>query len=269
MQLGAALRLAEISVEKSDTAGWRRAISSMEKAASYPGQNNFVLRSSVEIIRAVLFNQLRHQERIPDWLKEGKGTEQLPPSMRGSALFVQLSYFMHEGESARLAGLAEAARETLSRESILGDGLITLLAAVGHLSLENPVRTAELLNHAAEKILPDGFVYPFALYFWMLQGMPEELVRRQYPDHLVRFIAIKDRFIAGFNTLHAGVIGEELPCDLTPREREVAVLAASGLRNGEIAEKLSISENTVRFHLRTVFQKLDIDRRARLADVLR
>lgn len=55
---------------------------------------------------------------------------------------------------------------------------------------------------------------------------------------------------------------------LTRREYEVALLAADGLRNNEIAEKLFVSENTVRAHLRSVFQKLDIDRRAKLAKKL-
>ncbi|MGE5529674.1 MAG: response regulator transcription factor [Patescibacteria group bacterium] len=55
----------------------------------------------------------------------------------------------------------------------------------------------------------------------------------------------------------------------TAREYEVARLAAAGLRNGEIAARLMVTENTVRFHLRTIFQKLDIDRRAKLAERLK
>jgi len=48
-----------------------------------------------------------------------------------------------------------------------------------------------------------------------------------------------------------------------------AELAAEGLRNNEIAEQLFVSENTVRAHLRSIYQKLDIDRRAKLAKKLR
>ena len=56
---------------------------------------------------------------------------------------------------------------------------------------------------------------------------------------------------------------------LTNREYEIAMLAAEGLRNNEIAEMLFVSENTVRAHLRTVYQKLDIDRRTRLVHKLK
>jgi LuxR family maltose regulon positive regulatory protein len=53
--------------------------------------------------------------------------------------------------------------------------------------------------------------------------------------------------------------------DLTTREREVARLAAQGMRNREIAKKLYISEGTVRNHLSIIYQKLNIDRRGKLS----
>ena len=56
---------------------------------------------------------------------------------------------------------------------------------------------------------------------------------------------------------------------LTDREREVAELAARGLRNHEIAGELHISENTVKHHLKNAFQKMNIDRRSRLIEMLR
>ncbi len=43
---------------------------------------------------------------------------------------------------------------------------------------------------------------------------------------------------------------------LTPREREILVLLAQGMSNQEIARRLIISERTVRFHLRNIYEKL-------------
>ncbi|NLO48999.1 MAG: response regulator transcription factor [Clostridiales bacterium] len=84
-----------------------------------------------------------------------------------------------------------------------------------------------------------------------------------------RFTEIRKHFLSGFTKLRSNLTAEELPVDLTTREREIALLAASGLCNSEIAEKLTISDSTVRAHMRTIFQKLDIDRRARLAEKLK
>jgi DNA-binding CsgD family transcriptional regulator len=48
---------------------------------------------------------------------------------------------------------------------------------------------------------------------------------------------------------------------LTPREIEILQLVAQGLSNREIAEKLFVSENTVKTHCRRTFEKLGAKRR--------
>ena len=57
--------------------------------------------------------------------------------------------------------------------------------------------------------------------------------------------------------------------DLTKRERQVAQAVADGLSNREIAERLSISERTVKARLTSVFQKMDVRDRVQLALLLR
>lgn len=59
---------------------------------------------------------------------------------------------------------------------------------------------------------------------------------------------------------------EQLKIDqLTPREREIAGVACTGATNKQIAEKLSISEATVRHHLGVIFSKLGVSTRSELA----
>ncbi|MDT8306743.1 MAG: response regulator transcription factor [Anaerolineae bacterium] len=50
--------------------------------------------------------------------------------------------------------------------------------------------------------------------------------------------------------------------DLTPREHEVLALVARGATNTEIATTLTISENTVKFHMKNILQKLQARNRA-------
>ena len=52
---------------------------------------------------------------------------------------------------------------------------------------------------------------------------------------------------------------------LTPREVEIVRMVAAGLRNKEIADKLSISEGTVKIHLHHIYEKLELDGRLALA----
>jgi DNA-binding CsgD family transcriptional regulator len=56
---------------------------------------------------------------------------------------------------------------------------------------------------------------------------------------------------------------------LTPRQREIAELAARGLTTPEIADVLAISPNTVKHRLKEIFQRLSINNRVELVHVLR
>jgi two-component system nitrate/nitrite response regulator NarL len=57
---------------------------------------------------------------------------------------------------------------------------------------------------------------------------------------------------------------------LTPREREVLVLAAAGHPTSEIAERLHMSPTTVKTHLHRTYQKLGVgDRTAAVAEAMR
>lgn len=49
---------------------------------------------------------------------------------------------------------------------------------------------------------------------------------------------------------------------LTPREKEILTLLASGARNKDIADALFISERTVKVHVTSLMQKLDANTRA-------
>jgi DNA-binding NarL/FixJ family response regulator len=57
----------------------------------------------------------------------------------------------------------------------------------------------------------------------------------------------------------AMVASEQSP--LTSRELEVLQLVASGATNGEIAQKLWVTEQTVKFHLSNVYRKLEVGNR--------
>ncbi|MBW7881299.1 MAG: response regulator transcription factor [Caldilineaceae bacterium] len=53
---------------------------------------------------------------------------------------------------------------------------------------------------------------------------------------------------------------------LTPREQEIVTLISQGLTNREIAERLTVTINTVKTHRQHIYQKLDLRNRAGLID---
>ena len=64
--------------------------------------------------------------------------------------------------------------------------------------------------------------------------------------------------------LHREAAVRETGKNLTPREFEIVRMITQGLRNKAIAERLSISEGTVKIHLHNIYEKLGVDGRLEL-----
>ena len=56
---------------------------------------------------------------------------------------------------------------------------------------------------------------------------------------------------------------------LTNKERRLLTYVAMGLSNKDLAERLSVSTNTVKWHLRNIFEKLQINNRMQAVAVAR
>jgi DNA-binding NarL/FixJ family response regulator len=69
----------------------------------------------------------------------------------------------------------------------------------------------------------------------------------------------------GITIRRSNVLG---PGALSPQQLEIARLAAAGLTNKEIGERLFLSHRTVGTHLYQIFPKLGITSRAALRDAL-
>ncbi|MGY0556810.1 MULTISPECIES: response regulator [unclassified Lysobacter] len=88
----------------------------------------------------------------------------------------------------------------------------------------------------------------------------------------VREVAAGRRYLASNIAQHlafSGLAGSETPFDvLSPRELEVALLLVQGLRQEEIARRLSLSAKTVNTHKTRLFDKLAITDSIALARLL-
>ena len=68
--------------------------------------------------------------------------------------------------------------------------------------------------------------------------------------------------------LTIGQLPDAGPASLTPRQLQIATLAAAGLTNKQIGERLYLSPRTVATHLHQLFPKLGVTTHAALRDAL-
>jgi DNA-binding NarL/FixJ family response regulator len=78
--------------------------------------------------------------------------------------------------------------------------------------------------------------------------------------------AVADGLVWMPPAMQAALVGQDGPAakKLTPRESEIVRYVAVGMRNAEVATRLSLSESTVKTHLTNIFQKLGIRDRIEL-----
>jgi DNA-binding NarL/FixJ family response regulator len=81
-------------------------------------------------------------------------------------------------------------------------------------------------------------------------------------DHAVIDPAVQHHLIDAIATTRTRESTPKLPDGLTPREAEVLSLIAAGLSNTEIAERLVVTEGTIKSHINHLFAKIDARDRA-------
>jgi DNA-binding NarL/FixJ family response regulator len=77
--------------------------------------------------------------------------------------------------------------------------------------------------------------------------------------------AVMKQFASGGDTGSHGTVRPRDRSPLSQREREIVALVAQGYKNKEMAEKMFISEQTVKNHLHNIFDKLGVSDRLELA----
>lgn len=101
-----------------------------------------------------------------------------------------------------------------------------------------------------------------AMGYLLKDAVPEDLIRVIHEVHAGR------RAVS--NSIDAKMAARSTQHPLTTREIQILQLLVKGMRNKEIGVKLSISEETVRVHLKSIFVKFGVhDRTAALAEALR
>ena len=91
------------------------------------------------------------------------------------------------------------------------------------------------------------------------EGAAALVHKSEPPERLLQAIAAA---AAGGRDFPAAIRRQPPMEALTKRERELLASLAGGATNNQLAEELGVSVNTVKFHLRNLYEKLDVRNRA-------
>lgn len=171
------------------------------------------------------------------------------------------SRFFPGGTDEQIGWFNDLCRKTLTPE--IAATLLQSRAMIDVTDLLGEVRAQTLVLHAS-----GDAVVPITEGHILAAGIPAaQFVELDSNNHvLLEHEPAWKRFcdeVLEFTGLKGSAYGEDRAfAALSPREREVLALMTEGLGNAQIAERLSISEKTVRNHVSNLFDKLGLWTRA-------
>lgn len=171
------------------------------------------------------------------------------------------SRFIPEGTDEQIGWFNDLCLKTTSPE--IAARLLESRATINAVELLGEVRTPTLVLHSR-----NDDVVPISEGHILAAGIPDaqfiELDSRNHVllEHEPAWERLCSEVLEFTGLKRLTREDESAFGSLSPREREVLALITTGLGNAEIAERLSISEKTVRNHVSNLFDKLGVWTRA-------
>ena len=262
--LCAKLVMARIALLRGDAEGYCTTVEHIRQYADM--KHGRYTERAAQLCLGSLALTLGETQELANWLNNLDAIEKnLYPATvpYGQMLYGKL--LLLEQRYSELYGISQPVLELAQEKNyLLPQIYLKIYLAVAALSGGQQVQAQSLLNEALEMALPDQVYLPFAEHgalLPLLEAARDSGFDCQKIDHIISLCA---RQQAGIQVVHKSI--RMVKSSLTPRERDVALLARDRLSTREIADRLLISENTVKSVLKIVYQKLEVASKGQLAD---
>ena len=223
-------------------------------------EETFILMPTVDLCQAWLATMLGRPELIPAWITEPNAAQTLMAVVAASFWTIYNQVMLAQGDYAQAAACAARTLE-LCRDNHRALGMLyaQIHLAVAYDQLGKSGEAMELLHQALDMAVPDRLRLPFAESGRLVRPILVKLKKNGiYPTEIDRILYLIDELDKGCKQIMETSFGQCPDYGLSDREMEIARMAAQRRTTNEIAQALELSPNTVKNHLKRVFEKLDI-----------
>ncbi len=279
--LSAGMLLGLCAIWKGDTELWNLAKQHICEAPWKNDTDRDILSLSLTALDSTVYDI----GSFPEWFKIGN-FEPLHPDALPAAKVFYARYLYGTGYSVAskilemegmhgltLMKLLPHAVEPMISQAMADKSVIAELylrmtcASIYHYSGDD-TQAIRHLDRAIALALPDRLFGILAEHRRMLDSLLDERLMLVDPTAVERVQSLYETFNVGFSKLNASIRNRIIDLSLSTREREVAKLAAFGMSNVEIAERMHLSMASVKQIVRTAIYKTGVENKAALAFIL-
>ena len=271
--LSAGMLLAMCAVWKGDINMWRKAKVHIAEAPAKNDDDRDVMQLAISAVDIMVYNV----ESFPEWFKKGR-FEPIHKDAYPAAKVYYAKYLyafgyavamgLHRVEGTQglyiMSVISYAVEPMISwaraNNTIMSEIYLRLTCAAIYHNCGKEADAIDHIDKAIELALPDKFYGVLAEYCRALDTLMEKRLSLIDEDAWKEVKKLYKIYNEGWSKLSGAIRGKRILTTLSDKEREVAKLAAFGMTNPEIAEKLHMSLPAVKQAIRIVMEKSGMSR---------
>ena len=271
--LSAGKLLAFCAIWRGDLQLWRKAKQYIAHTPAATDNDRDILHLTISAVDSMLYDVTS----FPEWFKIGcfepLPKDSLPAAKVFYAKYLYASAYAVATRQTELYGvkgmsfmsvlplaLEPMISQTMADNSIMAEAYLRMTCATIYQNSGNEAQAIRHVDKAISLALPDKLYGFLAEYCRPLGPLLEKRLTLVDPEAWKIVKGLYKTYNAGWSKLSGSVRGKTIITTLSAREREVAKLAAFGMQNSEIAEKMHMSLSGVKQAIRIVSEKTGVSR---------
>lgn len=271
--ISAGMLLGLCAIWRGDLNMWRQAKIHIAEAPAKSEADRDIMAFSITAIDSILYDV----SSFPEWFKLGRfeplHKDALPAAKVFYAKYLYAVGYGLATKQLELRGIQGLSlltlipntiepmiSQTVADNSIIAEIYLRMTCAAIYHTSGNREQAIYHIDRALALALPDKLFGILAEYGRTLDSLLEQRISRVDTDAWHKVRDLYNIYMAGWTKLSGSVRGKNLATTLSPKEREVAKLAAFGFKNSQIAESLNMSISAVKQAVTNVSNKTGMTR---------